>query len=178
MFAIGILAAESKPDVRFCALYIFFNCLLVILCIRTWAVWHQNKWVGLGLTMVLLGTFVIECIYLVQITTGVQGSQGECCLISAFTLHVWQCCLRRKNSTGAWYSPLPLKPTTYPWPWGVFSLFSHLSGGYVLGLLFNFKIKINLPSCPRFHVNQRFYLLYVLHPPCQFQLSDLCRQSW
>lgn len=40
----------------------------VILCIRTWAVWNQDRRVGYGLFFMLLGTFIAECFWLSEIT--------------------------------------------------------------------------------------------------------------
>jgi len=40
----------------------------IILCVRTWAVWLQDRWVGIGLTTLVVGTAIVQCYYLVQVT--------------------------------------------------------------------------------------------------------------
>jgi len=68
-------------------IFLAVECGEIILAVRTWAVWAQNKWLGGFLALVLLGTIVVSCttltLYLKSLTFGPPPYPGfRGCLIT------------------------------------------------------------------------------------------------
>ena len=57
-----------------------FSLFEVILGIRTWAVWNRNKLIGVGLAILIIAVFVLQCIYINQFVHSMECKRPDGCI--------------------------------------------------------------------------------------------------